>query len=136
MNARQQRFVTEYLIDCNATQAAIRAGYGARTARQVGSQNLSKLDIQSAIKEAQEKRNGTAVFTRERALEILADLALNAERDNNKIAAIAQASKMSGWESAQRHEIDVTEIVVKRITPDMIEEPPTPLEEVTEPVAQ
>jgi phage terminase small subunit len=36
MNARQQRFVDEYLIDLNATQAAIRAGYGQRSAYSIG----------------------------------------------------------------------------------------------------
>lgn len=51
MNARQKRFCDEYLIDCNATQAAIRAGYSEKTARQIGEQNLSKLDIKNYIEE-------------------------------------------------------------------------------------
>jgi phage terminase small subunit len=116
MNARQQRFVAEYLIDCNATQAAIRAGYSAKNARQVGSENLTKLDIQSAIKEAQEKLNSNAGFTRERALEILADIALNGERDNNRIAAITQAGRMSGWETPQEHKggIEITVVYKDR----------------------
>jgi phage terminase small subunit len=49
LSAKARRFVAEYLVDLNATQAAIRAGYSPKTARQIGSQNLSKLDIQSAI---------------------------------------------------------------------------------------
>lgn len=49
MTKKQQRFAEEYLIDCNATQAAIRAGYSAATARQIGQQNLSKLDIKQWI---------------------------------------------------------------------------------------
>lgn len=53
---KQQRFVEEYLIDLNATQAAIRAGYSADTARQIGAENLSKLVIQEAIQDAQNKR--------------------------------------------------------------------------------
>lgn len=56
LTAKQKRFVEEYLIDLNATQAAIRAGYSEKTARQIGEQNLSKLDIKSAIEEAQSKR--------------------------------------------------------------------------------
>ncbi len=40
MTPKQQRFVDEYLIDLNATQAAIRAGYSKKTARAVGSENL------------------------------------------------------------------------------------------------
>ena len=105
MNPKQQRFVTEYLIDCNATQAAIRAGYSEKTARFIGHENLTKPYIQKAIQEAREKQNKTAGLTFERALEILADIALNGERDNNRVAAIAQASRMCGWDAAQKHEI-------------------------------
>lgn len=53
---KQQRFVEEYLIDLNATQAAIRAGYSEKTAYSVGHENLKKPEIQKAIQEAQAKR--------------------------------------------------------------------------------
>lgn len=46
---KQQRFVEEYFKDYNATQSAIRAGYSPATARQIGEQNLSKLDISQEI---------------------------------------------------------------------------------------
>ena len=49
MRDRQRLFVLEYLNDWNATQAAIRAGYSKKTARQIGSENLSKPVIQAAI---------------------------------------------------------------------------------------
>lgn len=49
LRGKQQRFVDEYLIDRNATQAAIRAGYSEKTAQQMGSENLLKPVIQSAI---------------------------------------------------------------------------------------
>ena len=51
LTEKQQRFVDEYLIDLNATQAAIRAGYSVKTANEQGSQNLAKLSIQQAIAE-------------------------------------------------------------------------------------
>ena len=53
---KQQRFVEEYLIDLNATQAAIRAGYSEKTAQQMGAENLSKPVIAEAIQEAKNKR--------------------------------------------------------------------------------
>lgn len=56
MTPKQQRFVDEYLIDLNATQAAIRAGYSVDTARQMGSENLSKPDIADAIAEKRRKQ--------------------------------------------------------------------------------
>lgn len=49
LTPKQQRFVAEYLVDLNATQAAIRAGYSAKTAEVIGYENLRKPQIASAI---------------------------------------------------------------------------------------
>lgn len=49
MSAKQQRFCDEYLIDLNATQAAIRAGYSKKTAKQIGNENLTKPDLRKYI---------------------------------------------------------------------------------------
>lgn len=57
LNAKQARFVEEYLIDLNATQAAIRAGYSARSAEVTGSRLLSHAKVSAAISEAQDKRS-------------------------------------------------------------------------------
>lgn len=57
LSPKRRRFVEEYPKDLNATQAAIRAGYSAKTARQQASQLLSKLNIQEAIAELVEERS-------------------------------------------------------------------------------
>lgn len=57
LTAKQQRFVDEYLVDLNATQAAIRAGYSQKTARQVGAENLTKPVIADAVAKAQASRS-------------------------------------------------------------------------------
>ncbi len=57
LTPKQQRFVEEYLIDLNATQAAIRAGYSPRTARAIACENLAKPDIQEAIARAKRDRS-------------------------------------------------------------------------------
>lgn len=49
MTKRQQRFCEEYLLDLNATQAAIRAGYSPETAGAIGAENLKKPQIQNDI---------------------------------------------------------------------------------------
>jgi len=54
ITAKEERFSLEYLIDFNATQAAIRAGYSEKTARAIGSENLTKPYIQNFIKEMQD----------------------------------------------------------------------------------
>jgi len=52
LTPKQQRFVEQYLIDFNATQAAIRAGYSQKTAGAIGHENLNKPEIQAAIQGA------------------------------------------------------------------------------------
>lgn len=54
---KQEAFCREYLIDLNATQAAIRAGYSEKTARAIGSENLIKPDIQARLQELMSERN-------------------------------------------------------------------------------
>lgn len=57
LTPKQERFCEEYLIDLNATQAAIRAGYSKDTAKVIGSQNLSKLNIAEYITSLREERS-------------------------------------------------------------------------------
>lgn len=54
---KQEMFCREYLIDLNATQAAIRTGYSENTARKIGSENLTKPDVQNRIPELKLQRN-------------------------------------------------------------------------------
>ena len=53
MTPKQEKFVHEYLVDLNATQASIRAGYSEKTAYSIGCENLIKPEIQQAIQEEQ-----------------------------------------------------------------------------------
>jgi len=68
LTPKQQRFVEEYLIDLNATQAAIRAGYSEKTAKSIGQENLTKPDIQKEIEEAQSKLSERTGITQEYVL--------------------------------------------------------------------
>ena len=78
MNARQQRFVTEYLVDLNATQAAIRAGYSRKTAQQQGSRLLTNVVVKRAI-DAQQDRQLKSVEVR--IQDVLHDLRAIAHTD-------------------------------------------------------
>ena len=55
LTPKQKRFVQEYLIDMNGTQAAIRAGYSKKTAKEIASENLTKLNIQKALQARMDK---------------------------------------------------------------------------------
>lgn len=55
LNDKQAAFVREYLVDFNATQAAIRAGYSSKTAGQIGHELLKKPEVQAALSEGQKR---------------------------------------------------------------------------------
>ena len=74
LTAQRERFVAEYIIDLNATQAAIRAGYSEKTARSQGQRLLTKADIQAAIQAAMQARSKRTQITQDRVLEELAKI--------------------------------------------------------------
>ena len=71
MNEKQKRFCDEYLIDCNATQAAIRAGYSPKTAYAIGEQNLKKLELKAYINEQLEQLHNKKTADAQEVLEYL-----------------------------------------------------------------
>lgn len=73
LTAKQQRFVEEYLLDLNATQAAIRAGYSAKTAYSIGEENLKKPEIQAAIDRRKSARSQKTQIDNEWVLQRLAE---------------------------------------------------------------
>lgn len=68
LTPKQSRFVSEYLIDLNATQAAIRAGYSERTAHAIGNENLSKPEIVEEIQKASAERSKRTEITQDMVL--------------------------------------------------------------------
>ena len=75
MTPKQKRFCEEYLIDLNATQAAIRAGYSERTAYSIAQENLKKPEIQEYIDKLVKEREKRTEITQDRVLKELAKLA-------------------------------------------------------------
>lgn len=74
LTEKQRRFVEEYLVDLNATQASIRAGYSQKTAYSVGHENLSKPEIADAIAEAKAERSRRTQVTQDQVIRELARL--------------------------------------------------------------
>lgn len=73
LTALQVRFVEEYLVDLNATQAAVRAGYSQSTAKEIGYENLTKPHIQAAIAEARLKQQQRTEITADRVVSAFKD---------------------------------------------------------------
>ncbi|WAW11236.1 terminase small subunit [Oxalobacter vibrioformis] len=74
MTPKQKRFVEEYLIDLNATQAAIRAGYSEKTAGQIGEENLKKPEIANEIQRRTIERMKRTELSQDEVIEKLRDL--------------------------------------------------------------
>lgn len=68
LTGKQKRFADEYLVDLNATQAAIRAGYSQRTAYSIGDENLRKPEIKTYIQKRQKQLQEKTGITQERVL--------------------------------------------------------------------
>lgn len=81
LTGKQQLFVEEYLVDLNATQAAVRAGYSVRTARQVGCRLLTYVDIKAAIEAAIEERKKRITVTGDMVIAELALIAFAGMKD-------------------------------------------------------
>jgi len=92
LNARQEMFANEYIIDLNATQAAIRAGYSSRTAASIGSENLKKPEILVRVKELKDKR----------AEKLELDAFWVLERLKNISDRSMQAEPVMEWDSAEK----------------------------------
>jgi phage terminase small subunit len=113
LTPKQERFVREYLIDLNATQAAIRAGYSRKTANEIGYENLRKTEVQEAINSAMQERARRTEITADRVLRQLARLGFYDIRkaftedgrlkpiheiDDDTAAAIASIEVQELWE--------------------------------------
>lgn len=81
LTPKQAAFVREYLVDLNATQAAIRAGYSKRTAGATGYENLNKPQIAAAIQDAKGKRAARTEITADMVLQELARVGFADIRD-------------------------------------------------------
>ncbi|HEY5989108.1 MAG TPA: terminase small subunit [Streptosporangiaceae bacterium] len=87
MNAKRQRFVQEYTLDHNATQAAIRAGYSAKTARAIGSELLTFPDVHEAIVQREADIANELGITKQRLLKAQWDVYEKAMAGSPKVNA-------------------------------------------------
>ncbi len=130
---KQEMFCREYLVDLNATQAAIRAGYSDKTANRIGSENLSKLDIQKRISELKSDRNEVVKVDAEYVLKRLVEIdkmdVLDILDDDGRLKAISEWPKswrttLSGFDiSTTIHDSDESteETILKKIKwPDKV----------------
>ena len=99
LTAKQLKFVQEYLVDLNATQAAIRAGYSKKTAEIIGYENLRKPGLSAILKEEMDKRA--------KKTEITAEYVLNTIRET--IERCAQKEPVMEWDAEAKCMVETGE---------------------------
>lgn len=85
LTEKQKLFVAEYLVDLNATRAAIRAGYSVKTAGAIGQENLKKPEIQAALQAAIKRQQTRTGITSDRVLSELAAIGFATTTDYVRI---------------------------------------------------
>lgn len=83
LNAKQKRFVAEYLVDLNATQAAIRTGYSKKTAGEQASRLLADVRISEAVAKAQRKTQDRIEYTSDQWRRDVMRIATDAEQNGD-----------------------------------------------------
>lgn len=97
MTGKQQIFIFEYLKDCNATQAAIRAGYSSRTAYSIGQRLLKNVEVSQAIDAAITERRSKLIATREQRQQFWTDVMTDTEQDmRSRLRASELLAKSEG----------------------------------------
>ena len=114
LTPKQKKFCDEYLIDLNATQAAIRAGYSKKTAKQIATENLSKPYLQEYIKKKQEKLENKTDITLEKIVNAIYYISLDAENINDKLKANDMLMKHLGGYT-EDNKLDITAQIKRTI---------------------
>lgn len=97
LKVKQARFVDEYLIDLNATQAAIRAGYSEKTAQWIGPQLLTKSHVLEAVQVAQSKLSEACLVSQKMVIDgLLAEAKLKGEGSSH-------SARVSAWGLIGKH---------------------------------
>jgi phage terminase small subunit len=113
LTPKQQRFVEEYLVDLNATQAAIRAGYSEKTAYSYGHENLKKPEIQHAVDAAIKRQQERTQVTADKVLEELAKIGFSDIR--GAFDEYGNLKRPESWDDKTAAAISSIEVVTKNL---------------------
>lgn len=114
MTEKQKRFCDEYLIDLNATQAAIRAGYSEKTAKQIGQQNLTKLDIREYIDKRLAEKEAELIADQDEVLRTLTRVLRRQEMDTVVVTCKERSS---------RYDENGKKVIIEKEVPQLVRVP-------------
>ncbi|MER2061396.1 MAG: terminase small subunit [Aerococcus urinaeequi] len=94
LSAKMKLFCKEYMIDLNATQAAVRAGYSPKSAREIGNENLKKPAVMEYLKKMMDKRATKLEITAERVLQEYARIGFSQITDFVHVQTVGEEQKV------------------------------------------
>jgi phage terminase small subunit len=94
LTPKQKKFANEYLIDLNATQAAIRAGYSSKTARSIGQRLLTYVDVQNYMEQRMKSRNKRVEISQDMVINELAKIAFANTTDYVQVQTKGRSKKV------------------------------------------
>lgn len=118
LTAKQQRFCDEYLIDLNATQAAIRAGYSSKCAKQIAQKNMTKVDLREYIDNRLAEKEKALIADQDEVLKYLTSV-MRGESVSTEIVVegtgdgCSEARKMEK-EPSEKERLKAAELLGKR----------------------
>ena len=113
LTPKQKRFCDEYLIDLNATQAAIRAGYSEKTAKEIGCENLTKPHIRDYINARLDTKERSLIASQDEVLETLTRIIMGDERGTALVGVGMGAQEVSQVPPTNAEKIRAAEILGK-----------------------
>ncbi len=114
MNARQRKFCDEYLIDCNAKQAAIRAGYSEKTAYSIANENLKKPELKAYIDEQLERLHNEKTADSQEVLEYLTAVMRGEHREQTLQLIGEGVQKITDIDVSAKERLKAAELIGKR----------------------
>ena len=114
MNDRQKRFCDEYLIDCNATQAAIRAGYSPKTAKQIGQRLLTIVDLKTYIDDRLAQLRSEKTADAQEVLEYLTSVMRGEHKEQTLVLCGDGMQEIEDIDVSARDRLKAAELIGKR----------------------
>ena len=114
MTPRQRKFCDEYLISGNATDAAIKAGYSPKTAKQTGSENLAKPDLKAYIETELEKLHSAKIADAEEVMKYLTSVMVGEHTEEIPILCGDGCQELTQKEVGAKERLKAAELIGKR----------------------
>ena len=114
MKEKQKRFCEEYLVDCNATQAAIRTGYSEKTARAIGQRLLTNVDIKKYIDQQLQKLKNEKIADAQEVLEYLTAVMRGEQKEQVPLLVGEGCQELVQKDVSAKDRLKAAELIGKR----------------------